>query len=281
MIDLLKARLDEISRISPTDWRSSLTSRERAELEFHNKHRQGTVEAQARSQDTFEKFFGNKKYYAATRRSTEYLYSWIKRHAPGAIVLDYACGNGNLARLSAHAGAALAIGLDISDVSIANARVLAEQEGVSGNTYFVQANAEDTKLPAESVDYVLCSGMLHHLDLSYAFPELRRLLKVGGKILAVESLDYNPAIKLYRKMTPDMRTDWEKAHILDHSDLRFARRFFDVGEVRYWHVVGYVGGRFPGMLPALDKIDQILEKIPLLQLMAWIWSFELVRPSKE
>jgi len=195
-------------------------------------------------------------------------------------VLDYACGQGGLARQAAKSGAKLAIGLDISDVSIHNARELAKADGFEANTYFLQANAEDTRLPDECIDVAICAGMLHHLDLSYAFPELRRIMKVGGRILAGEALDYNPAIKLYRYLTPQMRTEWEKAHILSHSDLRFAKRFFDVGEIRYWHVTGYVGGKIPFMLPALDAVDRVLEGIPLLQLMAWIWTFELIRPPK-
>jgi len=117
--------------------------------------------------------------------------------------------------------------------------------------------------------------MLHHLDLSYAFPEMRRILKPGGKILAVEALDYNPLIKLYRKLTPDMRTEWEKAHILDLSDIKFASRFFDVVDIRYWHVLGFVAGKIPRLFPIMDKLDIILEKIPLLQRMAWIFTFEL------
>ncbi len=48
------------------------------------------------------------------------------------------------------------------------------------------------------IDAIICSGMLHHLDLSYAFLELRRILRAEGKILAaIEALNYNPAIKLY------------------------------------------------------------------------------------
>ena len=98
---------------------------------------------------------------------------------------------------------------------------------------FFQADCEDTKLPDSSIDLIICSGMLHHLDLSYVFPELRRVLKADGKILAIEALDYNPAIKLYRLITPDMRTEWEKAHILSFSDLEFAKRYFNVKNVKY------------------------------------------------
>jgi len=281
MIDIqaLRTRLDEINKVSSEQWMAKLTPRGVAELEFHNRARD-RAELEQLDQDTYEKFHGNKKYYSATKRSHDYIHDWIRKHAPGAVVLDYACGQGGSARLAAKSGAKLVVGLDISDVSIRNARQLAKDEGVEANTYFVQANAEDTQLPDECVDVAICMGMLHHLDLSYAFPELRRIMKVGGRILAGEALDYNPAIKLYRYLTPQMRTEWEKAHILDHSDLRFAQRFFDIGEVRYWHVTGYVGGKFPTVLPALDALDRALERIPLIQLMAWIWTIELIRPPK-
>jgi ubiquinone/menaquinone biosynthesis C-methylase UbiE len=148
-------------------------------------------------------------------------------------------------------------------------------------TWFVQADAENTLLPDNSVDRVVCSGMLHHLDLSYAFPELRRILKPGGRILAMEALDYNPAIKLYRYITPEMRTDWEKAHILTLSDIRFARKFFTVENIKYWHIASVIAPyvRMMGLLPALNWLDRYLTRIPFVQLMAWIFTFELVKPK--
>jgi hypothetical protein len=117
--------------------------------------------------------------------------------------------------------------------------------------------------------------MLHHLDLSYAFPELRRILAPGGKILAVEALDYNPLIKLYRALTPQMRTEWEKAHILSLKDLRFAKRFFDVGEVRYWHITSIAAPHLPFLARPLELLDRGLSRVPVIQLMAWIFTFEL------
>jgi ubiquinone/menaquinone biosynthesis C-methylase UbiE len=238
----LLEQLESIDAISNKEWMSSLTPRKLAELEFHNKDRdQAVVEAVSKAQDTYEKFYGNKKYYKTTKKSATYTQDWIVKHSKGKIFLDYACGNGSNALAAAKAGAALSIGLDISDVSVRNCRQFAKDSGVEENCYFIQADAENTKLPSDSVDAIICSGMLHHLDLSYAFPELRRILKPGGKILAGEALDYNPAIKLYRMLTPAMRTDWEKAHILSLKDVEFASRFFDIGEIRYWHVVSYIG----------------------------------------
>jgi len=117
--------------------------------------------------------------------------------------------------------------------------------------------------------------MLHHLDLSYAFPELRRILAPGGTILAVEALDYNPFIKLYRRLTPQMRTEWEKAHILSLKDVRFAQRFFDLGEIHYWHITSIASPHVPVLAGVLERADRLLTRIPLVRLLAWIFTFEL------
>lgn len=273
-VTALREAIAEIDKISDARWKESLNERKKAELEFHDRDR-NRKEFEQLDQDTYEKFYGNQKYYSATDASRQYVRDWIARHAPGKVFLDYACGNGGNAIQAAKAGAGLALGLDISAVSVSNARADAADAGVSDRTQFFQADAENTKLPDKSVDYIVCSGMLHHLDLSYAFPELRRILAPGGKILAVEALDYNPLIKLYRQMTPSMRTEWEKSHILSLKDLHFAKRFLDLGDVRYWHILGIAGPHIGPLAPLAHGLDAIFTKIPLVQLMAWIFTFEL------
>jgi ubiquinone/menaquinone biosynthesis C-methylase UbiE len=275
-LETLNSFIDEIDQIGDSQWLESLDERKRKELEFHDADRDVSRVEASRAEDTYEKFYGNKKYYKVTHRSQSYVSKWIAEHAKDKVFLDYACGNGHNARLAASNGAALSLGLDISSVSVRNASASAKEEGLS-NIRFFQADAEATKLPDESVDTIICSGMLHHLDLSHALPELRRILKPGGRLLAVEALDYNPAIKIYRMLTPEMRTDWEKAHILDLSDVRFAQRFFSIGEIKYWHVIGYVAGKFPKLLRIMDGIDTLLERVPFLQRWSWMFTFELVK----
>lgn len=267
--------LERNSRISDEAWLDSLNTRKRKELEFHDRDRDRSA-ANKLDTDTYERFYGNRKYYAATGRSREYLNQWMAKHVPGKVFLDYACGNGSQAIRAAKAGASLAVGIDISRVSVENARADAKRAGVEANTRFVQADAENTQLPDNSIDVILCSGMLHHLDLSYALPELRRILAPNGKILAVEALDYNPAIKAYRWLTPQMRTEWEAAHILSLNDVRFARRFFDVVDIRYWHITSILAPHLR-FLPVkfFDAVDGLFESLPGIQLMAWTFTFVL------
>ena len=278
-IETLLEWVEELKKITNDEWVKNLSNRKLKELEFHDRDRDQTfVDEVKESSDTFEKFYGNKKFYSITERSTQYMENWIKINSKNKIFLDYACGEGLMAIKAAKNGAKISLGLDISNVSIQNARKHAFEKNIK-NVEFFQADAEDTKLPDNSIDTIICSGMLHHLDLSFAFPELRRILKPGGKILALEALDYNPLIKIYRIMTPDMRTEWEKAHILSLKDVDFASRFFKINSIKYWHITAYIGVKLKILKPLLCKIDPFLERIPFLQRMGWMFTFELEKES--
>lgn len=265
----------------------NLSDRKKKELIHHNIQRDTTLN-ESIPKDTFEKLHGNKKYYSTVQLIRDYGDRWIEEKAPGKIFVDYACGNGDRAIRAAQLGAKMVIGIDLSDISLNNARQAAARAGVIDRCYFIQADCENTGLPANSVDVVYCSGVLHHLDLSYAFPEIRRILKPGGCGLALEALDYNPLIKLYRNLTPSMRTEWEKNHILSLADVRFAKRFFEVRNVQFWHLcsiaavlVRHNDGLKQAALKVLNRIDQIILKIPGLRLMAWMFTFEVYKRAEE
>ena len=281
-VEQLLIELRKIASIDDQIWQESLSDRKLKEIEFHDKDRDrkkevyaGINEDDVQDTDTYEKFYGNRKYYQATADSNNYVDDWINNEARDKIFLDYACGNGKNAIKAAKAGAQLAIGLDISPISIENCKEDAKKEGVEKNTFFFQADCENTKIPTGSIDRIICSGMLHHLDLTYAFPELRRILAPKGKILGVEALDYNPAIKLYRHLTPQMRTEWEKAHILSLKDLKFGSNFFDIRTVKYWHMLSILSPHMKPLGPLLNTLDRVITKIPLLKLWSWIFTFEL------
>jgi ubiquinone/menaquinone biosynthesis C-methylase UbiE len=276
----LHEAIDAIDKIGDLNWRNNLNNRKLKELEFHDLDRDMDLKKEIiQDVENYNELFGNKKYYSTVRRSRFFVQEWIKKNSKDKVFLDYACGEGENAITAAKAGASLSLGFDISSVSVTNARNEAAKDNLQ-NVRFFQADAENTALPDACVDVILCSGMLHHLDLSYAFPEMRRILKPGGRILAVEALDINPFIKIYRARTPKMRTEWEAKHILSLKEVTFAQRFFVLKEIRFWHVIGYVAGKFPSLLRPLEKVDVLMEKIPYLQRFAWIFTFELVKEEK-
>ena len=233
-LESLISRVKEIQLKTNEEWLDSLEERKVKELEFHNKDRdKEIVEEIKRDQDTFEKFYGNKKYYKTTELSTTYITNWILSNCKDKVCLDFACGDGIYTFKMLESGARFVLGLDISDVSINNSNNELKRKDRSEDAIFFQADCENTLLPDDSIEILICSGMLHHLDLNKAFPEMLRILKPEGKVLAIEALDYNPAIKLYRFLTPDMRTEWEKAHILSLKDLELAKKFFKIGEINF------------------------------------------------
>ncbi len=113
------------------------------------------------------------------------------------------------------------------------------------------------------------------MDLDFALPELDRILKHRGIILAVEAFDYNPLIKWYRSKTPLMRTEWEKAHILSFKDLQKARKIFEVKNIKFWHLFSIAGVWVPKLLKLLNFLDKIILKIKGIQAMAWMITFEM------
>jgi SAM-dependent methyltransferase len=283
-VSALRSALLQADRRTDQEWRVGLEPRKLAELDFHDWERTIVPEEQAGA--TVARETANKKYYSTVGLSRKYAIRWIEERARGRVFLDYACGTGENALLAARAGAALSVGLDISRVSIDTCRRRAREQGLDGNTIFVQGDCESTGLPSGAFDAIICSGMLHHLDLSYAFPEIRRLLKPAGRCLAVEALNYNPVIKLYRWLTPGLRTEWEKRHILSLKDVRFAHRFFEIENVRYWHLFSILSTPlrrtplFDAALKLGNAVDRAALRIPGVAQMAWIFTFEMVKRSE-
>jgi SAM-dependent methyltransferase len=260
-------------------WLESLEQRKQEEARFHDADREGF-------RNEREREVGNAHWYKATAPVSEHLRAWIVREAPHNIVLDYACGSGGMTREIARAGAAFAVGIDISEVSVRNATHTAHAEGLSDRVRFLQRDCEATELPDTAFDRILCTGMLHHLDLDRAMPELSRILKPGGRILCVEALNYNPAIKLYRRLTPRHRTDWEARHILSLREVRYARRWFAVENMRFFCMTSPLAtllrpGRARNLaLQVGHAIDTLVTRIPLVQLWSWQFAFELVKGTK-
>jgi len=108
---------------------------------------------------------------------------------PGETVLDLGCGTGTLAieakRVVGKAG--VVHGVDASPEMIARAQEKARS--AQSEVIFTQAAAQMLPLADGSVDVVLSTLMLHHLPKK-ARPEIareiRRVLKSGGRFLAVD-----------------------------------------------------------------------------------------------
>ena len=113
----------------------------------------------------------------------------VARLQPAEAVLDVGCGTGTLAILAKRrVGDAGAVhGVDASPEMIALARQQAARQGVDAS--FETASADALPLPHASFDAVLSTLMLHHLPRPMRerlMAEIRRVLKPGGRVLAVD-----------------------------------------------------------------------------------------------
>lgn len=90
-------------------------------------------------------------------------------------------------------------------------------------------------------DVVYGLSILHHLDYSVALPEIKRVLKDGGKILFREPLAMNPIAKLIRKLTPSLRTRDEKP--LDQADIDKLSMHFEC-TLLYEELFSIIGSTF-------------------------------------
>lgn len=101
----------------------------------------------------------------------------------GKRVLDLGCGMGTFALEAARLGAD-ALGVDPAPAAIAVARDLAQKLGYA-RAAFLEADAAELPVTAETFDVVICADLTEHLDdetLSAILTESRRVLRPGGRL---------------------------------------------------------------------------------------------------
>ena len=272
----LRRWLETAPAIFGEGWLGQLEPRKQEEAHFHDHDRDDFHDETPESTP-------NRRFYEAAGLVTDYMDQRLRTLAPGSTFLDYACGNGKTTLKVAEAGAALTVGIDISEISIRNCIVKARRRRLDDRVFFLQRDCENTQLPTGSFSLCLCSGMLHHLDLHRAYPELHRIMAPGGRILCFEALAYNPVIQWYRNRTPDLRTSWEKEHILSLRDVQLARRWFAVQNIRYFLMAAPVATLLPAGplrragLRVGHMIDRVVTRMPFLNRWSWMFAFELVK----
>lgn len=108
---------------------------------------------------------------------------------PGWKVLDVAGGTGDIAFriVDASHGNAHATVLDINGSMLSVGRDRAEKKGLSANTDFVEANAEELPFADATFDaYTIAFGIRNVPRIDVALSEAFRVLKPGGRFLCLE-----------------------------------------------------------------------------------------------
>jgi len=115
----------------------------------------------------------------------------ISHIQPGAVVLDVGCGTGLLTLRAAKRGARVT-GIDINPEMLEIARQKIQQAGLDTQVSFREMGvAELENEPDEQYDAILCGLCLSELsedELNFAFKQIHRLLKIGGKLLIADEV---------------------------------------------------------------------------------------------
>lgn len=256
--------------------------RKQAEREFHDKRE---LDRRLLTPEQWEAKYSNKKWYAIDRQKAAFIDNWMEKNCPGKVALDFGCGLGGMSEKLAHYGATV-YAIDISPESVETTRQRLQNVGLGDRLHAEVMDAENLTFEDDKFDIIICSGVLHHMDVNLAFPELARTLKPTGTVVALEALGYNPIITAYRKMTPALRTAWETDHILTLKELKIARRHFGSLKVNFFYLLSILAvplRRTPifGLaLGVFRAIDNIILRIPGVRLMAWQMVFFLKEPIK-
>lgn len=130
---------------------------------------------------------------------------------PGDVVLDVACGTGDLAMAFEHAGAGRVIGVDFTPAMLTHAN---RKRHDPGRVTYHAGDAMRLPLVGASVDVVsIAFGIRNVADPSAALAEFARVLRPGGRLVILEfSQPTNPLIRgvdrLYREKVMPITATW-------------------------------------------------------------------------
>ncbi len=177
-------------------------------------------------------------------------------------VVDLGCGPGDYSIFVARHGAAVAA-VDVSAAALEITRRRAAASGVAERVTTHLMPAEQLGFPAASFDWVVGFGVLHHTDLARLGPELRRVLKPGGRALFREPLGANPLLEFARQHLPYQRK-YHSRHErpLTYADIATLGQFFHATHIREFYLFSslsrLLGGEGGVIFRALWAVDSIL-----------------------
>jgi SAM-dependent methyltransferase len=215
------------------------------------------------------------KYYLLLKGAFKH-YETELEQVEGKTIVVVGCSDAGVIPL-ARKGANV-IGVDVADQAVAklNQDILVQQ--LSGKAKALVMDAEELTFEPDSIDMVVCSGVLHHLDVEKAIHTFKRVLKPDGALVMMEPLEWSPAAYIYRKLTPSMRSEFE--HPLVPRDFDLLERNFK--EVK-WSAYALLSCVFipliilPGMRGLKEsavevggRVDRwLFRHFPFLKYFAW------------
>lgn len=200
-------------------------------------------------------------------RSLRVTFEWLG-DLQGQRVLELGCGPGDYTIMLARRGAQVTA-LDVAPASLLITSRRAQANGVQQAIQTAWMTAETLAFPAGVFDWVVGFGLLHHADPVRLGPEVRRVLRPGGKALFREPLGANPLLEFTRQYLPYRAKHRSlNEHPLKYSDIEQVGQHFRVTRLREFYLFSMisraVGGEmsFPGLW-ALD--EYLIGRLPGLR----------------
>ncbi len=228
-----------------------------------------------------EKIFHDEIFEAKARRKISKFYSLnesIRHKFAGLLsdcaskrILEIGCGLSSLAISMASIGAKVSA-IDISEYAINEAKKRVKNKNLVID--FRIMDAENVEFRDNEFELVYGVSILHHLNLKRVIPEIKRVLKFGGKAIFIEPMEHNPFIKTFRFLTPRLRSKDE--HPLRMKDLQLISKRFYGYEFKHYYFLALFAFPFC-KFPFYGKIQHFFERldrkifavIPSLKKFSW------------
>jgi ubiquinone/menaquinone biosynthesis C-methylase UbiE len=146
----------------------------------------------------------------------ERLATEARSRTDGTMALDIGCGAGNQSLCLMQEG----FSVISADLSMEAVKVTRDYLGEAGKqAWVVNTDAESLPLPDNSVDVCICGLLLHHFrTLDKVAAEIRRVVRPGGVVVAIDANAHNPFAWLFFNvvhrfkplphLTPNQRALW-------------------------------------------------------------------------
>ncbi len=208
-----------------------------------------------------ERFSGRVQAYLAYRpRFPQGILAFLQEHnalTDGALVADIGAGTGMLAELFLEAGHPV-VAVEPNREMLAACRELAVQYP---KLQVVQAPAEETTLPPQSIDLIVVGRAMHWFDWPRAHREFERILKPGGWVLVATNGHRSSGATVSEELsaiTRRWRMDSAEADTRHEFDTRL-QSFFDTEmwqRTRLHHAMTVTFPTLQGYVESLSAIPR-------------------------
>ena len=192
-------------------------------------------------------------------RSLRVTFEWLGDLA-GRQVLELGCGPGDYTVMLARRGARVTA-VDIAPSSLQVTCYRARLNGVEQAIQVHHLPAETLAFASASFDLVVGFGLLHHADPARLGPEVRRVLRPGGRALFREPLGMNPLLHLAREYLPYRQKHRSRnEHPLTYQDIERVGRHFSRTRLREFYLLSMISRAIGGetTFPRLWWLDEQL-----------------------